>query len=216
MAIEIALIDHYDSFTFNVLDWLVTGPEGVQVHYIACDDLNSLSVLSRSAVIRLPLVISPGPKRPQDAPNTLELLQNSLGSVPILGVCLGHQMLAHIAGAPIIRAKEPFHGSTRKIRPDSVVSGLFAGCPESFQAATYNSLIVAHGSFTAPWRVTATCEQNEIQAIAYEDSGKQPAYGVQFHPESFLSEAKDILRANWLGVVMRYYSSAKAPLSMPS
>lgn len=191
---RLALIDHYDSFTFNVIDWLERDP-AVVCERVSFDDEAGMA---RLLAAPCPLVLSPGPKRPEDAASTLALLQKLLGNVPILGVCLGHQMLAHLAGARIVPAAAPFHGSTRKILP-LTSSGLLAGLPLSgFHAALYNSLVVDEGSLPAPWVVTARCEQNEVQAIARLVPGRAPAFGIQFHPESFLSENADLLRTNWL------------------
>src|SRR5688572_30515727 len=97
---RVALIDHYDSFTFNVLDWLAAGTPPLDVRYVAGDDAAALAALASAPC---PLVLSPGPRAPADAPATLSLLQALLGKVPILGVCLGHQMLAHAAGAAVVR-----------------------------------------------------------------------------------------------------------------
>lgn len=191
---RLALIDHYDSFTFNVIDWLERDLD-VRVVRIACDDENGLAGLAASP---LPLVLSPGPKRPEDAVQTLALAQKLLGKVPILGVCLGHQLLAHLAGGRVVAGVAPFHGSTREIRP-LAGEGLFAGFQGApFRAATYNSLVVDEKSLRAPWRVTARCDRGEIQAIAREVPGEAPAFGIQFHPESFLSENAALLCSNWL------------------
>ncbi len=196
---QLALIDHYDSFTFNVIDWLERDPD-VTVRRVACDDERGLAAL---AVERLPLVLSPGPRRPEDAPQTLALVQKLLGKTPILGVCLGHQQLAHLAGAKIVPGKAPFHGSTRLVRP-LVTEGLFAGVsPEGFQAATYNSLVVQESSLPLPWRVLARCDQGEVQAMVRDVAGDAAAFGIQFHPESFLSENATLLRANWLRLAGR-------------
>ncbi len=191
---RLALIDHYDSFTFNVIDWLEQDPD-VKVERVCFDDEAAMAALAAAPV---PLVLSPGPKRPEDARATLALVQKLLGKTPILGICLGHQLLAHLAGARIVPGSAPFHGSTREIRPLRS-GGLFAGLgAASFRAATYNSLVVEEATLPAPWRVTARCELGEVQAIAREVAGDADAFGIQFHPESFLSESAALLRGNWL------------------
>lgn len=191
---RLALIDHYDSFTFNVIDWLERDP-GVTVRRIACDNERGLAELAQDP---LPLVLSPGPRRPEDAPQTLALVRNLLGKKPILGVCLGHQQLAYLAGAEIVPAGAPFHGSTRLVLPVAS-DGLFQGVdPAGFRAATYNSLVVREASLPLPWRVVARCDRGEVQAMARTVPGEAPAFGIQFHPESFLSENAALLRGNWL------------------
>lgn len=189
---RLALIDHYDSFTFNVIDWLERDP-AVTVDRVAFDDEAALRRLESAAV---PVVLSPGPKRPEDQPQTLALLRKILGRTPILGICLGHQQLALLAGARIVAGAEPFHGATRAVHP-SASQGLFADMPP-FRAATYNSLVVEPGTLPSPWIVTACCERGEIQAIERVVPGDAPAFGIQFHPESFLSEFASVLRRNWL------------------
>jgi anthranilate synthase/aminodeoxychorismate synthase-like glutamine amidotransferase len=197
---RIALIDHYDSFTYNVLDWLASGPEGLEVACVAYDDARSMAVLAAEPV---PLVLSPGPKRPEDAEPTVALVRRLLGRVPIFGVCLGHQILAHVSGATIVRSRDPHHGTTRTITPRAPVAPLFAGMPPSFAAATYNSLVVDPATLAPGWRQTAVCDRGECQGLAYEPAGSAPAYGVQFHPESYLSEHAALLRRALASVLGR-------------
>ena len=192
---RLALIDHYDSFTFNVLDWL-TGPvaDRVDVVYVPYDAQAAVAEVEREG---LQLVISPGPKRPEDAPQTLALLSRNLGRVPILGLCLGHQMLAHVAGASVVRAIRPCHGTRIKIQV--IDKSILAGIPATFEVASYNSLTVDPRTLPPSWEVLAvSCEFEEVQAISWSCPGVAPAFGLQFHPESFLSEYRDVLRANWL------------------
>lgn len=188
---RIALVDHRDSFTENVLDWLAAGPTGLEVESVQHDDAEAMRSLLENP---RPLVLSPGPKRPEDAASTVLLVRALLGRVPIFGVCLGHQILAHVAGAAIVRGVAPHHGSTRVMLPEDPRSPLFAGFPASFAAATYNSLVVDPKTLPAPWRVIARCDRGEVQAISYSPHGLCPAYGVQFHPESYLSEQAGLLQ----------------------
>jgi anthranilate synthase/aminodeoxychorismate synthase-like glutamine amidotransferase len=222
---RLALLDHRDSFTLNVRDWLAFGgssgaPE-VAVEVVPAEDGDAVAKVLAD---RLPLVLSPGPKRPQDAPETLAALRAALGRVPVLGVCLGHQLLAYFAGALVVPARSPFHGTTRRIIPVEPRSRLFAASAPSFRAAVYNSLAIEAATLPAPWRVTAYCELGDVAALERDVPGEAPAFGVQFHPESFLSEGASALRESWLAVVRddqargraTAHASATAPLSMPS
>ena len=192
---RVALIDHYDSFTFNVLEWLAATGECDVVH-VPFDDPEAIAAVVDA---RLPLVLSPGPRAPADVPTTLALAHTQLGRVPILGVCLGHQILGALAGAQIVPARAPWHGTTRTIVPSDATSPLAPLGP--FRAAIYNSLVLDAATLPAPWRVIARCaEQGDVQAIARIVPGEAPALGVQFHPESFLSERKGELARVFLAL----------------
>jgi anthranilate synthase/aminodeoxychorismate synthase-like glutamine amidotransferase len=221
--LEFYFIDHYDSFSFNVVDWLCGNDCEIRVRHIQFDDTEAMAAIVRNP---LPVVISPGPRHPVYAESTMTVVEKLLGHVPILGICLGHQILGTLGGFPVVRSAEPFHGSALEI--SVLESGnLFTGLPSKFMAATYNSLIVgAADSFPADWRVAAVNTAGEIQALTWKMPGKFPAFGIQFHPESFLTEYGAILRKNWLQEVDCFYrpkhitsathTSATAPLSMPS
>ncbi|MGE0174056.1 MAG: aminodeoxychorismate/anthranilate synthase component II [Oligoflexales bacterium] len=195
MASSIAFIDHYDSFSFNVIDWLVGVRNNVAIKHINYDDLDSIENLRRSP---LPIVLSPGPHSPAAYPSTKRLVADLMGRVPMFGICLGHQIIAEVLGAGIERCGNPLHGQPRTIQ---VVSEgrLLRGMPASFRAMSYNSLTVAPESAKAAGlKITGICDQGEMQSMEYDSGGRFKTFGVQFHPESFKSEYQDILLQNWL------------------
>ena len=207
---RVAFIDHYDSFSFNVIDWLVGGDCQIEVDYVAFDDQAKMRQLLDA---RRPLVLSPGPKRPEDAVSTLELTRKLIGKVPILGICLGHQLLAVASGGTVTQGISPQHGSTRtlSLAPDA---GILAGMAHHPLVGVYNSLVVLPHSQGPEWQINAICELGEIQAMTRHVPGQASAFGVQFHPESFLSEGSDVIRRNWLAALTQH--SETAPLDMPS
>ena len=200
---QLYFIDHYDSFSYNVIDWLTAGDSDIQIHHLQFDDEKSLKRIYDHP---LPLVISPGPRHPNDATTTSDLVRSFLGKVPILGVCLGHQILGAIGGFSITKASHPFHGSTIEISI-KIPGILFAGVPSHFNAATYNSLVVTQGlkkKLGSEWEINAVNQHGEIQGLTWSKPNAQHAFGVQFHPESFLTEEKLRLRQNWLAIVEKF------------
>lgn len=219
--LKMHFIDHYDSFSFNVVDWLRRDLTEIVINHLQFDDLDAMQRVYSDPQ---PIVISPGPHHPDDAEQTRVLVESLLGVVPILGICLGHQILGRIGGFQIVRASAPFHGAAKDIYP-SQSNGLFRAMPRPFGAATYNSLKVQHGdNVDTDWQISAQDTLGEIQGLTWRKAGKYPAYGLQFHPESFLTQNADILRSNWLEEVRNFFhptpslthTSATAPLSMPS
>lgn len=227
---KIYFIDHYDSFSWNVVDWLRGDGTDFEIIWVSFDDQDKMAELVARPG---PLVISPGPRHPLDATPTIEAVSALLGRVPVLGICLGHQILGHLAGFTVVRASAPFHGAALTVLKcgDSI---LFKDLPATFSAASYNSLVVS-GDAPNGWRIDAVNETGEIQALSQIVAGREPAFGLQFHPESFMTSYKETLRRNWLRVVNEYLShlpgseaapmdgahlqiqtSATAPLSMPS
>jgi para-aminobenzoate synthetase component 2 len=199
----IYFVDHFDSFSFNVKAWLESGSVDLEVVRVAADDRTALARVQKSLC---PVVLSPGPKSPLDYPLSVSLCRDLAGRVPLLGVCLGHQLLGAAFGWSVAKSAEPFHGSRKLIRAASDGSRLFdAGA--SFQAASYNSLVLAGVSSSRPiaasfLRVTAVCEHGDVQAI--ESISGVLAAGVQFHPESFLSEQQlsEQLRDRWIRYIV--------------
>lgn len=205
--LKLAFIDHYDSFSFNVLDWLYrSGIDKHEVLFLRCDDQDGLVEAKN---LKIPLLISPGPHQPKDVPLTVELVRNSLGIVPVLGICLGHQILGYVGGAGIKPAKDPWHGSVQKIHILSA-EAIFAGLPSSIEAASYNSLVVDRTGLSSDWKVLAENSFGEVMGMMRTGPGA-PAWSVQFHPESFMSGHAEAMAANWLAQAL-----PTAPLSMPS
>lgn len=180
---QVVLIDNYDSFTYNVYQSLVGA--GHDVHVVRNDvvDVATLKAWQPSR-----LIISPGPGVPADAGVSVEAIQAFAGKIPVLGICLGHQALAEAFGGHVVRAKRLMHGKTSEIHHDD--SGVFAGMPNPFVATRYHSLIVDKDSLPKDFRLTAWTQEGEIMGLRHIPSG---AEGVQFHPESILTEEGDTL-----------------------
>jgi anthranilate synthase component II len=184
------LIDNYDSFTYNLAQYL--GELGAEVR-VERNDAVTVDEVARLAPERI--VISPGPCTPNEAGISLELIGRLAGTMPILGVCLGHQAIGQAFGGKVVRAPRVMHGKTSPIEHDG--SGLFAGIPSPMQATRYHSLVVEPGSLPDALRVTARTAEGEIMALAHKSL---PVWGVQFHPESILTTDGKKLLANFLGL----------------
>jgi len=184
----IVLLDNRDSFAFNLGRHLaLLGPRVVIVpsHDTRVADLRRLAPRA--------VVISPGPCTPAEAGCSVEAVRALAGSIPILGVCLGHQVIAAATGGRVVRAREPVHGRTSRIRHDAV--NLFAGIPDPMTACRYHSLVVDPGTLPDGLLAVAHDEEGTIMAIADE---RRCLYGVQFHPESILTRHGFRLLANFL------------------
>ena len=179
------VIDNYDSFTYNLVQYL--GELGQQVRVVRNNEV------SVDDVVRMcpeAIVISPGPCTPNEAGISLEVISRLAGKIPILGVCLGHQAIGQAFGGKVIRAKEVVHGKTSRVFHDD--KGLFAGLPNPFEATRYHSLIVERSSLPECLEITAKTWDEEIMGLRHKT---MPVEGVQFHPESFLTKVgKDLLR----------------------
>ena len=180
------VIDNYDSFTYNLVQYL--GELGAELVVRRNDEMtvNELLALGASR-----LVISPGPGRPEQAGVTLDAIREFSGRVPILGVCLGHQALGLAFGARVVRAPRPVHGKTSTVEHDR--RGVFSGLTASFQAGRYHSLVVEEASVPPELEVSArTKEDGIVMGLRHRE---RPVHGVQFHPESVLTqEGRRILR----------------------
>ena len=183
------LIDNYDSFTYNL--WHYLCELGATVTVKRNDALSAVAAL---ALAPQGIILSPGPSDPDHAGICLELIRRA-GSVPILGVCLGHQAIGQACGGRVLRAPAPMHGKLSTIRHDG--SGVFAGLPADFSATRYHSLVVERASLPPALRVTAETEDGLIMGLAHRE---RPLHGVQFHPESIASESGHALLANFLAL----------------
>jgi anthranilate synthase component 2 len=181
------LIDDYDSFTYNL--WHYLGELGAEVVVKRNDALSAEAAL---ALKPQGIVISPGPSDPDHAGICLDLVKRG-GSVPILGVCLGHQAIGQALGGRVVRAPVPMHGKVSRIRHGG--SGVFAGLADPFAATRYHSLIVDRAGLPPALAVTAETEDGIIMGIAHRE---RPLHGVQFHPESIASEGGHDLLRNFL------------------
>jgi anthranilate synthase component II len=189
---KILFVDNYDSFTYNVVHLLAS--QGA-----ACDvTLNDDPRLTPQLLDEYDgLVVGPGPGKPAETPQMLEVLKAAIDrDMPVLGVCLGLQAIGEVMGAAVTHAPRQMHGKTSVVEHDA--SGIFEGLPRAVQFTRYHSLCLAPNSLPATLRITATSEDGVIQGIAHVD---KPVYGVQFHPESVLSEHGEELVRNFLALV---------------
>ncbi len=181
----ILLIDNYDSFTYNLVQYL--GEMGEEVKAIRNDRIRVEEVTEMNPSH---VVISPGPKTPKEAGICCDLILSFSGKFPILGVCLGHQCIGAAYGAEIVRAERLMHGKTSRIHHDGQT--IFSQLPDPFEAARYHSLIVRREGFPSCLQISAWTAEGEIMGIRHRE---YPTEGVQFHPESILTqEGKDLLR----------------------
>jgi anthranilate synthase/aminodeoxychorismate synthase-like glutamine amidotransferase len=184
----ILVIDNYDSFTYNLVQYL--GELGAAVAVYRNDELGIEQV---RALQPEGILISPGPGNPDEAGVSLEVLTKLSSELPILGVCLGHQAIGQAFGGRVVRAQRLMHGRTSPILHDG--TGVFAGLPSPFTATRYHSLIVERESLDPSLRVTAWTAEGEIMGLAHRTL---PVEGVQFHPESFLTEHGHAMLENFL------------------
>jgi anthranilate synthase component 2 len=189
------MIDNYDSFTFNLVQYFCELGEEVKVvrnDEISLDDIAALKPDR--------LVLSPGPCSPAEAGVCVPALQRFAGQLPILGVCLGHQSIGAAMGGQVIRAQVQMHGKTSVITTDE--QGVFAGLPRQFTVIRYHSLAIARDTLPDCLHVSATTEDGEIMGVRHKasltDQNFAPLEGVQFHPESILTEHGHAMLANFL------------------
>jgi anthranilate synthase/aminodeoxychorismate synthase-like glutamine amidotransferase len=181
------VIDNYDSFTYNLVQYL--GELGQDVRVVRNDGIAAADI-AKMAPAPTHIVISPGPCTPNEAGISLDTIKMYAGKIPILGVCLGHQSIGQAFGGKIVRAARVMHGKTSQIHHDG--KGVFSGLPNPFEATRYHSLLIERASMPDVLEATAKTADDEIMAVRHKTL---PVEGVQFHPESFLTTAgKDLLR----------------------
>ena len=184
----ILVLDNYDSFTYNLVQYL--GELGAQVKVVRNDEATVDDV---AAMAPERIVISPGPGTPDDAGISLGLIERLGARVPILGVCLGHQAIGQAFGGRVVRAKHVMHGKVSRIRHDG--RGAFAGLPQDFVATRYHSLVVERATLPGQLEVTAQSEDGEILGLRHRGLAVE---GVQFHPEALLTEHGHQMLENFL------------------
>ncbi len=185
------LIDNYDSFTYNLYQYL----SELQVKEIEVVRNDQMTVDELEAMKPERLVVSPGPSRPENAGVSVEAIRRFAGKVPILGVCLGHQCLADAFGGKVVHAGEIMHGKTSHINHDG--KGVFAGIPDPFEAVRYHSLAIESDSIPEELEVTARTDNGIIMGVRHR---KYAIEGMQFHPESIVTEPGKQLLQNFLNM----------------
>lgn len=181
----ILMLDNYDSFTYNLVQYMGELGADMQVHRNDKITIEQIEKLNPAKI-----VISPGPCTPEKAGISVDVVKKFSGKVPILGVCLGHQSVASAFGGDIIKASRIMHGKTSMIHHDDKT--VFKGLPQPFQATRYHSLVVKRDTLPDCFEVSAWTEQKEIMGIRHKEL---PVEGVQFHPESILTlQGKDLLK----------------------
>jgi anthranilate synthase/aminodeoxychorismate synthase-like glutamine amidotransferase len=186
----IVLIDNYDSFTFNLVQFL--GDLGTPSEVWRNDAISVEAVMSRTPEA---IVLSPGPCTPNEAGICLDLIRATAGKIPLLGVCLGHQAIGQAFGGAVVRAPSPMHGKVSAITHGG--SDVFEGLPSPFQATRYHSLIVERATLPGELEPTAFTEDGIIMGLRHRTL---PIFGVQFHPESIASEYGHEILANFLAI----------------
>jgi anthranilate synthase/aminodeoxychorismate synthase-like glutamine amidotransferase len=193
MAPRVLVVDNYDSFTFNLVQYL--GELGAAVEVFLNDAIDVSSIRARAPA---GVLISPGPCTPNEAGVSLAVVHQLAGELPILGVCLGHQAIGQAFGGRVVRADRLMHGKTSPILHDGRT--LFEGLPSPFEATRYHSLVVERASLPSCLAVTAWTAEGEIMGLRHE---RLDVEGVQFHPESVLTLEGKSLVANWVRHIAR-------------
>lgn len=190
ITMKILMIDNYDSFTYNLVQYLFELGAGVIVRRNDEIDIQGIRKIGPQNI-----VISPGPGRPKEAGISEDVIKEFKGKIPILGVCLGHQAIGEVFGGRIVNAKKIMHGKTSQISHNG--KGLFSGLKNPFTATRYHSLSIEKKSFPKELEITAVSEDGEIMGVRHSEYA---IYGVQFHPESILTEEGKKLLKNFLEI----------------
>jgi anthranilate synthase component 2 len=190
---RLVLVDNYDSFTFNLVQYL--GELGADVEVFRNDQIDVAGIRARRPDA---LVLSPGPCTPDEAGVTLAAIRELQGELPILGVCLGHQAIGQAFGGKVIRNDRILHGKSSPVHHHG--TGTYAGLPSPFEAGRYHSLVVERRTLPAALEVTSWTEEGEIMGLRHRTLDVE---GVQFHPESILTAEGKRLLGNWLGRIAR-------------
>lgn len=188
MNAKLLMIDNYDSFTYNLVQYF--GELGAQVEVFRNDEISVAGIAERRPDL---LVLSPGPCSPAEAGISVEAITHFAGKLPILGVCLGHQSIGAALGGKIVRARQLMHGKTSVIT--TTQEGVFAGLPEKFTVNRYHSLAIERETCPAELKITAWTDDGEIMGVRHQGL---PIQGVQFHPESILTEHGHAMLRNFL------------------
>ncbi len=187
------MIDNYDSFTYNLVQYF--GELGEEVRVFRNDEITLEGI---AALKPARLVLSPGPCSPAEAGICIAAIRHFVGKLPLLGVCLGHQAIGAALGGQVVRAQVQMHGKASEISTDG--RGVYQGLPERFSVIRYHSLAIARDSLPACLEVTSTAEDGEIMGVRHRElaASATPLEGVQFHPESILSEHGHAMLRNFL------------------
>ena len=186
----VLVIDNYDSFVYNLVQYL--GEFGQDIKVVRNDKIRIFEI---EQLAPTHILISPGPCTPTEAGVSLDVIQHFKGTIPMLGVCLGHQAIGQAFGGQVIRAQRPVHGKVSTMYHDN--QGIFAGIMNSFKATRYHSLLLEKESLPSCLEITAQTEEGEIMGVRHREF---PIEGVQFHPESILTEHGHVMMKNFLNM----------------
>ncbi len=201
MAVRVLVVDNYDSFVYNLVQELGELGATLLVHRNDAIDVAGIRAIGPDAIL-----LSPGPGRPEEAGVTLEVVEALAGTVPMLGVCLGHQAIAQAFGGAVVRAPALMHGKTSEITHCG--TGIFEGLPQPLVATRYHSLVVTPDRVPGELTVTATAPDGVVMGLRHRTL---PVEGVQFHPESILTTSGPAMLANFLAQVERWWAEERQP-----